>query len=155
MLVVLLSALAVSAEPEPAPKSPEPCVLTASVKGDKLTLRVTQALVTYVEERVKVEKNGKEEEVTVKKIVPNLRTVQMEHDLKKATFTTAGGKKLSLDDVRKRLDKPQPVVVSSDGRAVDAAFLKLFDRDAVVILLPLSEAKVDSPDKPLPSPKKD
>src|SRR5436305_4550255 len=85
MLVRLLSALAVSAEPEPAARSPEPCVLTASVQDDKLTLRVTQALIAHVEEKVKVEKNGKAEEIIVKKIVPRLRTVQQQHDLKKAT----------------------------------------------------------------------
>jgi len=156
MLVILLSALAVSGDPEPAPRSAEPCVLTASVKDDKLTLRVTQVFMTYVEEKVKAEKNGKEEEATVKKIHPQRRTVQYQRDLKEATFTTAGGKKLSLDDVRKRLDKPQPVVVSGDGRAVDAEFLKLFDKDAVVVVLPMMAKVDDEGKKPQPPrPKKD
>jgi hypothetical protein len=160
MLAVLLSALAVSADPEPAPRSAEPCVLTASVQGDKLTLRVTQAFQVHVEEMVKVEKNGKAEEVKVNKVRPEMRTIQYQRDLKAATFTTAGGKKLTLDDVRKRLDRPQPVVVSGDGKAVGAAFLKLFDKDAIVVVLPLSELRVvDAQDKKPqpapPTPKKD
>jgi len=150
---MLMCALVASADAEA--KSPPPTILIASIKGDELVSRVNvpaEAPVTVVKE---VEKDGKKEKVTVTEIRVVTRTIDRRRDLKKATIMTAGGKKLTLEDARKRLAKPQPIVLSGDGKEVDAASLKLFDKAALVIFGPLPEQPIAKPDTvPLP-PKKD
>jgi hypothetical protein len=138
MLVILLGALAVAADAEPAPKEP-PRILTASVKDDQLVSKMVVTVVVPVTIKQKVNNNGKEEEVTVTSYKSEQRTIEQKYDLKKATFSTAGGKKLDLDAVKKRLAKAQPVVVSGNGKAVDESYLKLFDKDALVIVVPMPE----------------
>jgi len=151
MLPILLSVLAVSADAEPpAPKEP-PQVLTASVKGDKLVSKRTVTVNVPVTVIQKVKQGDKEVDVTVTRLVPEMRTVEVAMDLSRATITTAGGKKLDLDALKKRLDKPRPVVVSGDGKPVDESYLKLLDKDAIVIVVPRTESK---PKRPLP-PKKE
>jgi hypothetical protein len=138
MFVILLGAIALGAEADEAPKVP-PRILTASVKDDQLVSKMVVTVVVPVTIKQKVNNNGKEEEVPVTSYKSEQRTIEQKYDLKKATFSTAGGKKLDLDAVKKRLAKPQPVVVSGNGKAVDASYLKLFDKDALVIVVPMPE----------------
>jgi len=160
MLAMLMCVFVAAAadEPEPATKAPPPTILMASVKDDQLASRVTVTANKAVPVTRKVKVGDKEVDVTTYESVPELRTVEVRHDLSKATFSTAGGKKLTVEDAKKRLTKAQPVVLSSDGKAVDAAYLKLFDKDALVIVMPLPVAKIGiapPPPPPPPLPKKE
>lgn len=134
MIAIVLCALAVSADVEPqAPKAP-PRLILVKLDGDRLVSRVTVTEVVPVTRKVEVNNNGKIEVREVTAYETRLRVVEHAIETKKATITTAGGKKLSLDDLKKRLAKPQVVVVSGDGKPIDEAYLKVLDRDAIVIV---------------------
>src|SRR5947209_6669808 len=66
-------------------------------------------------------------------------------DLKKATITTAGGKKLTSEELAKLLVKPRLVAVSQDGKPVDPVYLKLLDRETIVIAAPRAVPKDTTP----------
>jgi len=154
MFVILLGAIALGADADEAPKAP-PRILTASVKDDQLISKVVVPVVVPVTIRQKVNNNGREEEVTVTTYRTETRTIDQKWELKKSTFSTAGGKKLDLDAVKKRLAKPQPVVVSTNGKAGDESYLKLFDKDALVIVVPMPEPLKQPLLPPPPRPKDD
>src|SRR5262249_45103805 len=138
-----------------ATKAP-PVIITASVKDDKLVTQTTVTVAVPVTVTVKEKtKEGKDVEVTRTSFKAVMKTVEHSYDLKKAKVTTAGGKKISLDDLKKKLAKPQPIVLSADGNAIDEAYLKLFDKDAIVIVGPRQEAPpllVPTPPPPPPPP---
>jgi hypothetical protein len=158
MFAILLGALAVAADAEATPKEP-PRILTASVKDGQLVSKLVVTVAVPVTVTQKVNVNGKEQDVTTTTYKTEQRTIEQKYDLKKATFSTAGGKKLDLDAVKKRLAKPLPVVVSGNGKAVDESYLKLFDKDALVIVLPMPEPlkvpQVTPPPLPPPPPPKE
>src|SRR4051812_41363609 len=111
MFVMLLAALAIAADEKPVPKEVKPKevapakqaprIITASVKDDKLVVQVnvSYAVPVTITEKVKT-KEGKEVEVTKTMVKTVTRTEEQSYDLKKATATTAGGKKISLDDLK-------------------------------------------------------
>jgi len=134
MLAILLTTLAVAADVEPAQKGAAPRFVLVALKGDQLVNRTAVTVMVPVTRQVEVEVNGKKETRTVTEIVPQMQMSEQKWDVKKATITTAGGKKLGLDDLKKRLAKPQVVLVSGDGKAVDEAYLKLLDKDAIVVV---------------------
>jgi hypothetical protein len=138
MFPLLLTALGLAdapVEPPPRVSAQAPQLLIAWVEKDQLTSTVEQTVAVPVTVTMKVNNNGKEEDVTVTKYVTEKRLVKHSMDLTKAKITTAGGKQLTLDDLKKRLAKPAPVVVATDGKSVDPAYLKILDRDAVVIVI--------------------
>jgi len=171
MLVILLAAIALAADETPVPRdAPKveaeaakaaPRIVTASVKDDKLVLRntCTVAVPVTVVRKVK-NKDGKEEDVAVTTARTETRNVEQSYELKKVTATTAGGKKVSADDLKKKLAKARPVVVSADGNAVDESYLKLFDKDVIVLVVPLTPSggvltPPLPPGPPVKVPKKD
>jgi hypothetical protein len=134
MFALLLTALAVGADVEPATKGEPPLFVNGSVKDDKLVSR--KAVIVYKTETrfEEVNENGKIVKRAVTVQVPVMQMVELAWDLKKATIKTAGGKKLDLDALKKLLDKPRVVIVSSDNKAVGDAYLKLLDKEAIVIV---------------------
>ena len=77
---------------------------------------------------------GKDQVQTYTVAVPVMRKTERVWNLDKATFMEAGGKKIDKETLTKRLAKPTPVVISSDGRAVDPGYLQLFKKDTIVIV---------------------
>jgi len=57
-------------------------------------------------------------------------------DVKDLIFTTADGMKVEKDDAMKRLASGSIVVVTSDGKPVSPAFLKVFKDDTLVLVAP-------------------
>lgn len=145
VLLLISSLVAADVDAEPATKGPAPVILTASVKGDQLVSRFDRTRSVPVRTVQKVNKDGKEVLVEVETYQTFVETLEEVQDVTKATFSTAGGKRLTLDEARKRLGKRQHVIVSSDGRPVDASYLRLFDRDVLVIVAPRTQPKVDEP----------
>jgi len=134
MFAIVLCALAVSADPEPAvPKEP-PMMVLVTLRGDQLVNRTTVTAYKAVQVKEKYDNNGKTEERVVTKYVAETQVIERAWDLTKVTVTTAGGKKLDADAVKKRLTKPQVVIVSGNGKPIDEAYLKVLDKDALVIV---------------------
>jgi hypothetical protein len=133
MLAILMCGLAVAADVEPPASKTAPQLLLVTLRGDQLVHRVTVIRYVPVQKTVTVNVNGKLEARTVTENVAEQRTEEHAIDLKKATVRTAGGKKLDLDAVKKRLEKPQVVVLSADGKAVHEAYLKVLNREALVV----------------------
>jgi len=139
MFAILLSVLAVSADAQPEVKFP-PSLLLVKLDGDAITFRYPSAVHRAVKKVVEVEENGKKVKKEVIEHVTGMEMVEHRRDLSRATVTTAGGKKLDLDAAKKRLAKPQVVVLSHDYKPVEEAYLKALDRDTLVIV----------PEKPKP-----
>ena len=133
MFAILLCGLTVAADVEPPASKEPPRLLLVTLQGDQLVSRVTVTSAVPVQKTITVNVNGKPETRTVTEYVTQLRTVEHAIDLKKSTVRTVGGKKLDLDAVKKRLVKPQVVVVSADGKAVNEAYLKVLDKDALIV----------------------
>jgi len=57
-------------------------------------------------------------------------------DLKDLVVTTAGGKTVDAKEAVKQLENGGIVVISADGKPVDAGFLKIFKDDTLVIASP-------------------
>jgi len=160
MFLVVVSALLfadTSPDPKPAtPRGPAPMLVTVQIKDGKLVSNREVIVTVPVLVKQKVIVNGQAEERTVTQYQTMKRLETIQWDLKKATMSEAGGKKVDLKTAKKLLAKPRPVVVSADGKAVDAGWLKLFAKDTLVIVpelpsgpgkIPLPAAKIPLPDK--------
>jgi len=71
-------------------------------------------------------------------IAREMRMVKMVElgEVKDLIFTTADGMKVEKDDAMKRLASGAIVVVTSDGKPVSPAFLKVFKDDTLVLVAP-------------------
>jgi hypothetical protein len=139
MFAVVLAAFLADPSPDPTPampKGPAPMILPALFKDGKLVSEQTARALIPVTRAYKVIVNGREEIRQVTNYQEETRMVRLEWDLKKATFSEAGGKKIDLDTLKKRLAKPGLAVFSADGKPVDRAYLKLFAKDTLVIVAP-------------------
>jgi hypothetical protein len=147
MFAILLSVLAASPDAEfvaqkkeeAAPKSP-PYFMRVTLEGGLLVHRATVTESRPVSKEIVVDDNGKKVKKLLTEYVTQMREIKVTFDPKKASIATAGGKKLDLDAVKKRFAKPQIVVVSADYKPIDETYLKLLDKDAIVIV----------PEKPKP-----
>lgn len=139
MYAILLCALLagdVDVEPKGGTsRKPAPLLVSLHVKGDKLVHHETRTVTRTVLVQKQQIVNG--QTVTIEEAIPvtSMVTVELAWDLKKAA-ATAGGKNLDLADLKKKLDKPTLVVISSDGKPIDSAYLNLFAKDTIVIVAP-------------------
>jgi hypothetical protein len=139
MFAIVLCALAAAADDQPEYKQP-PALLLVKLDGDMISYRFYAAVSRAVKKVVEVDDNGKKVKKEVIEHQTGMELVENRFDLKKAKFSTAGGKKLDLEAVKKRLAKPQVVAMAMGYKPVDEAFLKVLDKDAIVIV----------PEKPKP-----
>lgn len=128
-----------AADSEPKVKLPTgapPTMMVLQVKGDNLVCeRVVQVPVQVaVKEKVKID--GKEVEQVVVKMVLKEEKITATYVLKGATFQTADGKKIDLADAKKKLASPKLVVISGDGKPVDAGYLAALKSDTLVAVVP-------------------
>lgn len=136
MLNVLL--LSIIAAPAPGatalPKGQAPHFLVISVKDSNLVAKVTVYKTVPVTKQVVVNVNGKQETRTY----TEYETVVMErlhqYPLKTTTATYADGRKIDDKTLVKLLAKPTLVVLSGNGQTIDAAYLKLFKKDTIVLV---------------------
>jgi hypothetical protein len=75
-------------------------------------------------------------------------------EVKDLTITTADGKKLETEEALKKLKDGAIVVVSSDGKPVSPAFLKIFKDDTLVLASPelSGPANMAFPGRPIGRP---
>jgi hypothetical protein len=116
--------------------------------GEVTFSRVLSQMVPREIER-EVVRDGKKERVKETMLVPEFRTILYKYRLKDAQAYDGAGKKLDADDVWKYLAVGTPVLVSSDFRPVDAAYFKLLNKDALVLV----PAVPPPPTKLTPGPK--
>jgi len=134
MFAIVLGVLCVAADAEPSASKEAPRLVLMKLEGDHLIYHTTVATVTPVQKTIEVDDHGKKVTRIVTEYVTQMQQVTVKMDPKRATITTAGGKALDLDALKKRLAKPQVVVLSGDGKPIDGAYLKVFDKDAIVIV---------------------
>jgi hypothetical protein len=147
MLVLLLTLFGapVPAQPEP-PKGAPPQIWPVKLVDGTLVGRRTETVVVPVFRQVKVNVGGKEEIQSTMEYVPTTRTMERRWSLDKATISEAGGKKLDKEALAKRLEKRTVVVLSSDGKPVAPGYLKVFQKETLVIVLAPGSEKPPPPD---------
>src|SRR5262245_7238783 len=125
-------------EPDALPKGPPPRVAVLSAKELMVTYVTYEQVPVTKQVKVRVIEGGKavDKIVTLTETVMTPRTVQ--HLIKDIKATTAGGKRLDSDAAAKALASPRVVLISSDGKPVDPAYLKLCKPDTPVLVLPTS-----------------
>jgi hypothetical protein len=163
VLLPLALLAAVPAAPAPkggeAPKGPPPEIRIVKMndKGDLVSeITVMTSRVEIVERTVEELVNGMKVQRKVAQAVPVMvhERRQVVYPSKGVKAFTADGKAVALRDLAKRLAGPTPVVVSADDRPVDPAYLRLFNKDALVFVLPapkeMPRGKAPAPPAKLP-----
>jgi hypothetical protein len=140
--------------PEPpmdrVPQSPPPTIVTVKeVRADRSELVCEQILTEQVPvTRTKVvEDKGIKKEVAETVLVTRAVPKQMKFALKEGAFQTVGGKKLTDEEVAKRLKAGTLLFVSFGGKP-DPAYLKILRDDAIILVTPAWGAPVEP--KPVP-----
>ncbi len=124
-------------DPTKVPRGPAPQrIVVADVEtGDAIfTARLTVPVNLVVYEQQTVMRDG----VPVKVVVPKNRTVDqvvvVRHNVGDFEFTTPDGKKLTREDVLKRMKKGDTLVISADGKPVDPRHLQGIKGDVLILL---------------------
>jgi hypothetical protein len=136
----LLLAVAMTAAYPPAPPAEKPLgappqILIASVDHGKLLIHRTR-YVPKIEERFASEQQG--DKIVQRKVPVTVTVAEQQttsYDLSGVKAFDAAGKEIDAEMLGERLKKDAPVVVSSDGRAVDPRYLQLFKSDTVVLIV--------------------
>jgi hypothetical protein len=157
VLTMALAAPVPVSPPAPAP-GPVPRLLEVKAGADgkiMVTVMRTEMVKVQVAQGGAVNPGGNAPAVVTKE-VPVTKMVNVElGDVKDLKVTTADGKKVDLADAVKQLKNGGVVVVSSDGKPVSPAHLKLFKDDVLVLtsselIGTLSPSIPAMPGKPLP-----
>jgi hypothetical protein len=134
----LLAVLAVTARAqERAGPSLPPWITKASFNKDgKLVVQLVVPDVHEEVREVEVVRGGRR--VIEKRKVPveTPKVVNRSFDTRGLQVSDAEGNRLKVESARRLLDRPTPVVISGDGRPVSPAYLKMFRRDTLVLILP-------------------
>jgi hypothetical protein len=135
LLVVSLIARA-DAEPDSLPKGPPPRVAVVSARDLRHGAIGRERMLEPVMIEVVVVKGGRKVAQAETRMVVRTATHDVERWAEGLKVTTAGGRKLETDEVAVLLNRPRLVLISSDGKPVDPAYLKLYKPGTPVIVLP-------------------
>jgi hypothetical protein len=100
---------------------------------------------------VEVNVGGKVEKRTETVMVP-VTTPSRTYSLDKATMARAGGGKIDRKELATLLGKPTMVVLSANGKPVDAAYLKVLRKDTIVLVVPAAAPSMIAPGGPITPP---
>jgi hypothetical protein len=141
MLSVMLALVLQPVEPPAdSPRGTPPLIVRAEVDSAGDLVSKEQQIKYVPETRTrKVIIMGKEALQSYTVSVPVMTVHVRKWALEKATITEAGGKKIDRKELARRLERPAAVVVSADGKAIDAGYLKLFKKETLVIVAPLAK----------------
>ena len=165
VLLALVAAGAMVAAPinptkPPAKAAPTflPVVAADTARGE-VTYEVSICLSVPVEETRVVEKDGRKETVTVIAYRTEIRTENRQMLLNSFNPITADGKPLAQDDFARRVVPGAVLLVAWDGEMPEAAYLKLFKPDTVILVakrkpgepggtaFPPNEGRISDPNK--------
>jgi hypothetical protein len=158
MSLTLLIAL-IGAEPalRAEAKGAPPTMVFLKAKGGKLFQLETKPVAVAVEREVEVNVNGRIEKRKVIETKTEMRTAEEAVATDKASFFTAGGKKLNLEVALKEIGEGAIVIASTDGKEVDSEYLKAFKGDTLVLVSPgfvggMRPPVIGRPALPMPLP---
>jgi len=126
------------AQPEQVPQASPPAIVTVKeMRADRGELVCDLLVAERVEvTRTKIiEEKGVKKEVAEKAFVTRAVPTQVTFALKPSTFLTVGGKKLTDEDVAKRVTPGTLLLVSAGGKP-DPAYLKVLRDDALILVTP-------------------
>ncbi len=153
--LVSLSLFVVSAPlPAPdAPKGPPPRIEVVQMEKDGRPVLIRN-VTTYqqVQKEITVNVGGRVEKRVVTEAVPVTVQTVVALDDKAVQVFGADGKRVVPGEVRKRLNRPTAVFVSSDDKPIDPFFLKLLRDGSYCVVAPEwnRAPKVESIAAPLP-----
>jgi hypothetical protein len=142
--------VAVAAAPIAAVPAAEPQVSIARILQDKLALRQYVKSVTSETGSREVEADG------VKKLAPfsieveSITDVERKYPQGVLKIYRADKKPLADDEIAKLKETERCVLVSSDGKEVDAGYLKIVRPDTLIVVAPVTPSLL--PPAPIPSP---
>ncbi|MBY0228357.1 MAG: hypothetical protein K2W96_03660 [Gemmataceae bacterium] len=145
--ILLLSLLSTDAEPFTAPKGAAPTVVHLKA-GGKVVRQMTKLVPFVFTVKVKVMLDGKVVEKEEARTAIKSVTEETVAEIGMASYSTADGKKLEGEALKKALAKDQIAVLSADGKPVDRSYLKAFKADTLVIV-----PMIDPADLPPPGPR--
>lgn len=116
------------------PSSPAP-VFTVARLNEKGLLEVRRKVTGFVpvKEAVTVIKNGEKVVKTVTRQVPVIRQVTTVFRLNAVTVYRGANEKLTGEDLRDELDRPQAAVMSADGKKIDPFYYRLLKSNVLTI----------------------
>jgi hypothetical protein len=109
-------------------------------KGVVTYSEITMEFVPVNQVREVVE-DGVTKKVTETVLVPQYKTVMVNFAVKDGQVYDGDGKKLDADEVWKRATPKTPIVLASDSRMIDAAYLKLLKKETLVFVAGAPKAK--------------
>jgi hypothetical protein len=138
-VIALLSCLliAFSAIAQEAPKGPAPILkVVTSVDSAKGLIHFKVAVTRYVPvaKEIEVEANGQKVKQTVTEFVAEVREETHAIETAKSRIIAPNGKQIPNEDLWKRVKANTVVVISGDGNAPAAEYLRTLHPDTVVII---------------------
>jgi hypothetical protein len=136
--VLVLGVSVAFGQPEQVPQASPPTIVTVKeVRADRGELVCDLLVAERVEvTRTKViEEKGVKKEVAEKTFVTRAVPTQVTFPLKASTFLTVGGKKVTDEDVAKRVTPGTLLFVSVGGKP-DPAYLKVLRDDTLILVTP-------------------
>ncbi len=137
LLTVMVLTLSAPAPVKEMPKGPPPRVMTLEVTAEgQLVIRIELIDYFMVKKKFAVQVGGKIEERTVEEQVPITvpRLVALEDNV--TEVFGPDGKRIDPAEVRKRITRACPVLVSSDGKPVDPFYLSLAREGTLIVVSP-------------------
>ncbi|MCI0641626.1 MAG: hypothetical protein L0Y72_17675 [Gemmataceae bacterium] len=119
------------------PSGPQPIFAVVSgVEPAAGTIQVRRLEAVQVAVNVPESVNVNGQAITVMRTVhrQESRMVEVVYALEKTQAQTAGGKKLTKEEVGKQLKAGSVVLISADGRPVDPVYLRAIQTDTVVLV---------------------
>jgi hypothetical protein len=163
-MIVSLFTLAVTlpAAPVPAPKSERPeagkppprVVWIAPARDGKFTLVDTVTVYAQVQKQKTVQEGVVARAVTWTEIEARPVMEQRILEIESVNFYGLDGKKIESKEVRKRLTRDMPALMSCDGKPVDRFYLKMAREGTLVLVIPPSAATPREEAKPVPERKR-
>jgi hypothetical protein len=155
----ILASTAIAQEKPKVPTGPPPVFRTVtSIDKAMSELELAEIQTKFVAETVneEVKKEGKVELRSKAIFKPVYVQVRTKLALASAEVFDAAGKKLSREDVPKRLTAGATVLVSADGKKVDTVYLSVITADTLVLVSPeyVKPAAPAGPSPIVPSPPK-
>jgi len=119
-----------------APKGQPPTIATVQVEKDALVSNQTITQQRPETRTITENVGGKNVTRTITVLVPVTVISKQAWSLKGAKAQQADGTKIEIDALKKRLATPRPVVIATDGQPIDPAYLRLLQKNTIVVIVP-------------------
>lgn len=129
--------LFVEAKNDRRPNGTAPDLVEATLEDGQIVVKLNVTVLKEVQQEVtQLGADGKPMKVVRAVTVPEQVTRVVRIDPKKSLLSTADGKDVAPDDVKRFLEKPAAIVLSSNFEPVDKFYLQLYDEKTLVVVPP-------------------